>query len=116
MAGKAIHSTVDLRSGADALKQLPDATGDATALSGKFKTDGTAISNTQVATKQSLPPEEWTGAAADAASAEIQKLGAKTTELGQAFLMLRRRWRNGQRILVMSAKKLKLSRGTGIRR
>lgn len=85
MAGKAIHSTVDLRSGADALKQLPDATGDATALSGKFKTDGTAISNTQVATKQSLPPEEWTGAAADAASAEIQKLGAKTTELGQAF-------------------------------
>ena len=85
MAGKAIHSAVDLRSGADALKQLPDATGDATALSGKFKTDGTAISNTQVATKQSLPPEEWTGAAADAASAEIQKLGAKTTELGQAF-------------------------------
>lgn len=86
MAGKAMRSLVDLRSGADALKQIPDATGDATALSSKFKTDGTAISNTQVATKQSLPPEEWTGAAADAASAEIQKLGAKTTELGQAFL------------------------------
>ena len=86
MAEKAVvHLALDLRSGADALKQLPDATEDATALSGKFKTDGTAISNTQVATKQSLPPEEWTGAAADAASAEIQKLGAKTTELGQAF-------------------------------
>jgi len=46
---------------------------------------GTAIGNTQVAQNRSLPPEEWTGAAADAASSEIQKLGEKTVTLSEAF-------------------------------
>jgi len=46
---------------------------------------GTAIGNTQVAQNRSLPPEEWTGAAADAASSEIQKLGEKTVALSEAF-------------------------------
>ena len=87
MAGKAIGSatSVDLRPGAEALIQLPDATGDASELSAKFSKDGTAIKNTQVAQNKSRPPEEWTGAAADAASDEIQKLGTKTEQLAEPF-------------------------------
>ena len=38
-----------------------------------------------MAQNRSLPPEEWTGAAADAASTEIQKLGEKTVTLSEAF-------------------------------
>ena len=87
MAGKTIGSAsdVDLRPGTEALKQLPDAVGDATELSAKFSKDGTAIKHTQVAQHKSLPPEEWTGAAADAASDEIQKLGTKTEQLAEPF-------------------------------
>ena len=87
MAGKAIGSatSVDLRPGAEALKQLPDATGDASELSAKFSKDEAAIKNTQVAQNKSRPPEEWTGAAADAASDEIQKLGTKTEQLAEPF-------------------------------
>lgn len=87
MAGKAIGSatSVDLRPGAEALKQLPDATGDASELSATFSKDETAIKNTQVAQNKSRAPEEWTGAAADAASDEIQKLGTKTEQLAEPF-------------------------------
>ena len=87
MAGKAIGSatSVDLRPGAEALIQLPDATGDASELSAKFSKDETAIKNTQVAQNKSRAPEEWTGAAADAASDEIQKLGTKTEQLAEPF-------------------------------
>ena len=87
MAGKEIGSatSVDLRPGAEALKQLPDATGDASELSAKFSKDETAIKNTQVAQNKSRAPEEWTGAAADAASDEIQKLGTKTEQLAEPF-------------------------------
>lgn len=88
MAGKAIGgsaTSVDLRPGAEALIQLPDATGDASELSAKFSKDETAIKNTQVAQNKSRAPEEWTGAAADAASGEIQKLGTKTEQLAEPF-------------------------------
>ena len=87
MAGKEIGSatSVDLRPGAEALKQLPDATGDASELSAKFSKDETAIKNTQVAQNKSRAPEEWTGAAADAASDEVQKLGTKTEQLAEPF-------------------------------
>ena len=88
MAGKAIGgsaTSVDLRPGAEALKQLPDATGDASELSAKFSKDETAIKHTQVVQNKSSAPEEWTGAAADAASGEIQKLGTKTEQLAEPF-------------------------------
>ena len=87
MAGKAIGSatSVDLRPGAEALIQLPDATGDASELSAKFSKDETAIKHTQVVQNKSSAPEEWTGAAADAASGEIQKLGTKTEQLAEPF-------------------------------
>ena len=88
MAGKAIGgsaTSVDLRPGAEALIQLPDATGDASELSAKFSKDETAIKHTQVVQNKSSAPEEWTGAAADAASGEIQKLGTKTEQLAEPF-------------------------------
>ena len=88
MAGKAIGgsaTSVDLRPGAEALIQLPDATGDASELSAKFSKDETAIKHTQVVQNKSSAPEEWTGAAADAASGEIQKIGTYTEQLDEPF-------------------------------
>lgn len=76
---------VDLRSGADALPQVPRVAMSAQSLATDVSRKGTAIGQTQVAQNKSLPPEDWTGAAADAASSEIQKLGEKTVELSQAF-------------------------------
>ena len=75
----------DLRSGADALPQVPRVAMSAQSLATDVSRKGSAIGQTQVAQNKSLPPEEWTGAAADAASSEIQKLGEKTVELSQAF-------------------------------
>lgn len=75
----------DLRSGAQALPQVPLVEMSAEAVATDISRQGTAIANTQVAQNRSLPPEEWTGAAADAASSEIQKLGEKTVELSEAF-------------------------------
>ena len=75
----------DLRSGAQALPQVPRVAMSAEAVATDINRQGTAIGNTQVAQNRSLPPEEWTGAAADAASSEIQKLGEKTVALSEAF-------------------------------
>lgn len=75
----------DLRSGAQALPQVPRVAMSAEAVATDINRQGTAIGNTQVAQNRSLPPEEWTGAAADTASSEIQKLGEKTVTLSEAF-------------------------------
>lgn len=75
----------DVRSGAEALPQVPRVAMSAEAIATDINRQGTAIGNTQVAQNRSLPPEEWTGAAADAASSEIQKLGEKTVTLSEAF-------------------------------
>lgn len=75
----------DVRRGAEALPQVPLVEMSAEAVATDINRQGTAIGNTQVAQNRSLPPEEWTGAAADAASSEIQKLGEKTVELSEAF-------------------------------
>ncbi|WP_455187002.1 hypothetical protein [Actinomyces sp.] len=75
----------DLRSGADALPQVPRVAMSAQSLATDVSRKGSAIGQTQVAQNKSLPPEEWTGAAADAASSEIQKLGEKTVKLSEAF-------------------------------
>ena len=75
----------DVRRGAEALPQVPLVEMSAEAVATDISRQGTAIGNTQVAQNRSLPPEEWTGAAADAASAEIQSLGDKTVTLSQAF-------------------------------
>ena len=76
---------VDRRKGADALKQVPSVAMSAEAIATDISRQGTAIGNTQVAQKRDLSPEEWTGAAADAASAEIQSLGDKVVTLSGAF-------------------------------
>lgn len=75
----------DVRRGSEALPQVPLVEMSAEAVATDISRQGTAIANTQVAQNRSLPPEEWTGAAADAASAEIQSLGDKTVTLSQAF-------------------------------
>lgn len=80
-----ISNMVDRRKGADALKQVPSVAMSAEAIATDISRQGTAIGNTQVAQKRDLSPEEWTGAAADAASAEIQSLGDKVVALSEAF-------------------------------
>lgn len=75
----------DVRRGAEALPQVPLVAMSAESVATDISRQGTAIGNTQVAQNRSLPPEEWTGAAADAASSEIQKLGEKTVKLSEAF-------------------------------
>lgn len=75
----------DVRRGAEALPQVPLVEMSAESVATDISRQGTAIANTQVAQNRSLPPAEWTGRAADAASAEIQSLGDKTVTLSQAF-------------------------------
>lgn len=78
---------VDLKSsGAEALPQIPGSVDvDATAAAAEADRLGTAIGNTQVAQNKDSVPEEWTGAAADSASTEIQALGTKVKTLAEAF-------------------------------
>ena len=76
---------VNKSAGSEALKQVPSVSMSAESVASDISRQGTAIGNTQVAQKRSLPPAEWTGQAADAASAEIQTLGDKTVTLSQAF-------------------------------
>ena len=76
---------VNKSAGSEALKQVPSVSMSAESVAADILRQGTAIGNTQVAQKRSLPPAEWTGVAADAASAEIQTLGDKTVTLSQAF-------------------------------
>ena len=75
----------DVRSGAEALPQVPRVAMSAESVATDINRQGTAIGNTQVAQNRWSSPEEWTGAAADAASSEIQKLGEKTVTLSEAF-------------------------------
>ena len=77
---------VDLKSsGAEALPQIPGSEMDATAAAAEADRLGTAIGNTQVVQNKDSVPEEWTGAAADSASTEIQALGTKVKTLAEAF-------------------------------
>ena len=79
---------VDLRSGLGALKLLPGVNMNALALQGDIKNQGTAIRNSQVVQNKDKTPEEWTGAAADAASAEIKSLGGRVDEVADVFLQV----------------------------
>lgn len=79
---------VDLRSGLEALKLLPGVNMNALALQGDIKNQGTAIRNSQVVQNKGKTPEEWTGAAADAASAEIKSLGGRVDEVADVFLQV----------------------------
>ena len=77
---------VDLKSsGAEALPQIPGSEMGATAAAAEADRLGTAIGNTQVVQNKDSVPEEWTGAAADSASTEIQALGTKVKTLADAF-------------------------------
>ena len=76
---------VDRTVGRVALRQVPDIAAEAEKCASEFRKTGTAVGNTQVAKNKDSVPEEWTGAAADAASDEIMKLGAKTKTLSEAF-------------------------------
>ena len=79
---------VDLRSGLEALKLLPGVNMNALALQGHIENQGTAIRNSQVVQNKGKTPEEWTGAAADAASAEIKSLGGRVDEVADVFLQV----------------------------
>lgn len=79
---------VDLRSGLEALKLLPGVNMNALALKGHVENQGTAIRNSQVVQNKDKTPEEWTGAAADAASAEIKSLGGRVDEVADVFLQV----------------------------
>ena len=76
---------IDQTPGETYFAQVPDISARAAEVGSKFLSYSTGIEHTQVARNKSLPPEEWTGAAADAASEEIKTLGEKATELAQAF-------------------------------
>lgn len=76
---------IDQTPGETYFAQVPDISVRAAEVGSKFLSYSTGIENSQVAQNKSLPPEEWTGAAADAASEEIQTLGEKATELAQVF-------------------------------
>ena len=76
--------SADLRSGADALKS-PKPVDGASEVASHWKAIGSAIGQTQAAQHSSVPAESWTGVAADAASAEIQALGGKLSDLSGQF-------------------------------
>lgn len=76
--------SADLRSGAEALKS-PKPVDGASEVASHWKAIGSAIGQTQAAQNASLPPESWTGKAADAASSEIQALGGKLSDLSGQF-------------------------------
>ena len=76
--------SADLRPGAEALESPKPVTG-ASEVASHWKAIGSAIGQTQAAQHSSVPAESWTGAAADAASAEIQALGGKLSGLSGQF-------------------------------
>lgn len=76
--------SADLRPGSEALESPKPVTG-ASEVASHWKAIGSAIGQTQAAQNASLPPESWTGKAADAASSEIQKLGGKLSDLSGKF-------------------------------
>lgn len=76
--------SADLRPGSEALESPKPVTG-ASEVASHWTAIGSAIGQTQAAQKSSVPAESWTGAAADAASAEIQTLGGKLSDLSGKF-------------------------------
>lgn len=76
--------SVDLRPGATAL-EAPMTVPMASTVASQWKAIGSALSQTQAVQNASIPPASWTGAAAEAASAEIQKFGTKVSGISQAF-------------------------------
>ena len=76
--------SADLRSGSEALES-PKPLDGASEVASHWKAIGSAIGQTQAAQHSSVPAESWTGVAADAASAEIQALGGKLSDLSGQF-------------------------------
>lgn len=76
--------SVDLRPGSTAL-EAPMTVPMASTVASQWKAVGSALSQTQAVQNASIPPASWTGAAAEAASAEIQKFGTKVSGISQAF-------------------------------
>lgn len=76
--------SADLRPGSEALESPEPVTG-ASEVASHWKAIGSAIGQTQAAQHSSVPAESWTGVAADAASAEIQALGGKLSDLSGQF-------------------------------
>ena len=76
--------SIDLRPGATALEE-PKPVPMAAEVASRWTAIGSALTQTQAVQNASIPPESWTGVAADAASAEIQKLGGKLSDLSAAF-------------------------------
>lgn len=72
--------SIDLRPGATALES-PKPVPAALEVASHWTAISSALTQTQAAQNASIPPESWTGAAADAASAEIQALGGKLSDL-----------------------------------
>ena len=65
--------SIDLRPGATALES-PKPVPMAPEVASHWTAISTALTQTQAVQNASIPPESWTGKAADAASAEIQTL------------------------------------------
>ncbi len=76
--------SIDLRPGAEAL-EAPKAVPGAETVASHWMAVSTALTQTQAVQNASIPPEAWTGAAADAASNEIQVLGHKLADLAEVF-------------------------------
>lgn len=76
--------SADLRPGSEALESPKPVSG-ASEVASHWKAIGSAIGQTQAAQHSSVPAESWTGVAADAASAEIQALGGKLSDLSGKF-------------------------------
>ena len=76
--------SIDLRPGATALES-PKPVPMAPEVASHWTAISTALTQTQAVQNASIPPESWTGKAADAASAEIQTLGGKLSDLAGAF-------------------------------
>lgn len=76
--------SIDLRPGASALES-PKAVPGAETVASHWLAVSSALTQTQAVQNASIPPEAWTGAAADAASNEIQVLGHKLADLAEVF-------------------------------
>ena len=76
---------IDQTPGETYFAQVPDISARAAEVGSKFLSYSTGIEHTQVVRNRWSSPEEWTGAAADAASEEIKTLGEKAAELAQVF-------------------------------
>lgn len=76
---------IDQTPGETYFAQVPDISARAAEVGSKFLSYSTGIENSQVVRNKRSSPEEWTGAAADAASEEIKTLGEKAAELAQVF-------------------------------